>query len=401
MNIIFLTISNISDIKQKGIYTDLMRKFSQEGHHVYILSPTERRNKEKTKLIKTEEATIVKVKIPNIQKTNVVEKGLSTLLIEPLYKRAIRKFLSKIQFELILYSTPPITFNNVIAFLKKYNPKAICYLLLKDIFPQNAVDLEMFSKQSLIYKYFRWKEVKLYNVSDFIGCMSPANVEYVKANTPYIPTTTVELAPNSIQINDIPPVNKAEVRKEFNIPLDDVVFIYGGNLGKPQGIDHMLQCLEACLKMPRCHFIIVGNGTEFSKISKWHAKFGTSNITILSRLPKEKYDELVRAADVGLIFLDHRFKIPNYPSRLLSYLEYSLPILACTDPNTDIGKIAEANGYGLWCESNNVNAFVSNVKKYTTMGNEIKKMGKKGHQYFKVKYNIDITYNAIVKHHKN
>ena len=40
--------------------------------------------------------------------------------------------------------------------------------------------------------------------------------------------------------------------------------------------------------------------------------------------------------DSELIFLDYRFTIPNFPSRLLSYMQAKLPVLACTDPNTYI-----------------------------------------------------------------
>ena len=93
-------------------------------------------------------------------------------------------------------------------------------------------------------------------------------------------------------------------------------------------------------------FVVVGNGTEYSKLEDWYQNNITDNVKLMSRLPKEDYDMLVSSCDVGLIFLDHRFTIPNYPSRLLSYLEYKMPIICCTDPNTDIGRIAEENGYG-------------------------------------------------------
>ena len=51
MNILFLTISNIDTLDKQGIYPDLMRKFRDEGHHVHIVSPTERRHKKSTYLI--------------------------------------------------------------------------------------------------------------------------------------------------------------------------------------------------------------------------------------------------------------------------------------------------------------------------------------------------------------
>ena len=50
MNILFLTITRFNDVEDKGIYTDLMRKFRDEGHNVYVVTPLERRYKQKTSL---------------------------------------------------------------------------------------------------------------------------------------------------------------------------------------------------------------------------------------------------------------------------------------------------------------------------------------------------------------
>ena len=99
----------------------------------------------------------------NITKTNLIEKGISTLRISSQYKSAIKKYFSDVKLDLILYSTPPITLVNCIEYVKKRDG-AKTYLLLKDIFPQNAVDLGMMQKsgvKGLLYKYFRCKEKKL------------------------------------------------------------------------------------------------------------------------------------------------------------------------------------------------------------------------------------------------
>lgn len=113
-------------------------------------------------------------------------------------------------------------------------------------------------------------------------------------------------------------------------------------------------------------------------------------------LKKEEYDFLVRGCDVGLVFLDHRFTIPNYPSRILSYLENRMPILCATDPNTDLGRIAESNGYGLWCESNSVGAFTGILD--TMIHSDLKIMGEKGFEYLKDNYLVENTYNTIISH---
>ena len=119
MNILFLTISRINGLEERGIYTDLMREFIRNGHAMYIVSPYERRFHQPTGVMENGGARILKVKTLNIQKTNIVEKGIGTLLLESQYLHAINKYWRDVKFDLILYSTPPITFNKVIRTLKK------------------------------------------------------------------------------------------------------------------------------------------------------------------------------------------------------------------------------------------------------------------------------------------
>ena len=402
MNVIYLTLSKFNDIESRGISPDLMRKFRDEGHQVYFIAPRERRAGESTHLEEQNGVKMLFVKTLNIQKTNVVEKGLGTLLIEKQYQQAIEKYLSDIKFDLILYSTPPITFTNVVRYLKKRNPQAVSYLLLKDIFPQNAVDIEIFGKNSIFNWYFRRKEIALYKNSDFIGCMSPANVEFLKKHNPYYPADRVEVAPNAVELNEKRMEDEQEkaeryyIRKKYDLPTDKPIFIYGGNLGKPQGIDYVVNCLDAVKGRSDCYFIVIGSGTEYHKIKGWYHGNEKSSVKLMSLLPKQDYDMLVKYCDVGLIFLDYRFTIPNYPSRLLSYLENRMPVICATDVNTDIGKIAEENGYGYWCESVKPEDFTALVDKM--LAADRKAMGERGYEFLKNNYLVENTYNAIMKH---
>ncbi len=398
MNVLFLTLTDISNVSQRGIYTDLMREFRDRGHSVHIVSPRERRMKQRTSLTEVDGVKILGVKTLNIQKTHFVEKGVGTLLIEGQFKRAIKKYLKGVTFDLILYSTPPITFTGVVKMLKTKNPSAVSYLLLKDIFPQNAVDMEMFTKSSVFYKFFRRKEIELYKNSDYIGCMSPANVEFLLKHNDYIDASRVEVSPNSITpVAPFDESNRDEMRQRYELPCDKPIFIYGGNLGVPQAIDYLLECLKANANREDAFFLVVGSGTKFGLLKEWFDSSQPKNMKLLSKLPKEDYDRLVASCDVGLIFLDHRFTIPNYPSRLLSYLEYKMPIIAATDSNTDIGSIAQENGYGYWCESVRVDDFTSCVNEYVSTPHKIKEMGECGYEFLLRNYTTSANYEIIVR----
>lgn len=400
MNILFLSLSRFDDVNVRGIYSDLMREFIKRGNEVFIASPTERRFGKHTHLIDSQNCHILKIKTLNIQKTNVIEKGIGTLLLESQFNRSIRKYWNNINFDLVLYATPPITFNKVIERVKN---RCCCrsYLMLKDIFPQNAVDLGMMKEGTIIHKLFRRKEERLYQISDRIGCMSPANCEYVIKHNSTIDASKVELCPNAVMPVDIPELSGEERDKllsKLEIPIDKTLFVYGGNLGKPQGVDFLLKVVEANEKNDKSHIVIVGSGTEYTRIKSWFEEKSPTNATLLSALPKKDYDQLIRACQVGLIFLDPRFTIPNFPSRLLSYLENRMPVLLATDTNTDIGRIAEHEGFGLWSLSGNLDEFMRNMTSLTENYDKIKEMGLKGERYLLDNYTVDKVSKTILRH---
>lgn len=148
--------------------------------------------------------------------------------------------------------------------------------------------------------------------------------------------------------------------------------------------------------MQMCIFLIVGDGAEFGKIEAYVNKDRPLNVRLMKRLPKEDYDKMVGACDVGMIFLDHRFTIPNFPSRLLSYMQVKIPVLAVTDPNTDVGKVIVEGGFGRWCESNNVEGFIKAIQTITNA--EISRYGENGFKYLNNNYKVCDAYQIIIDH---
>ncbi len=394
MNIIFLTLVEINSIEERGIYQDLLRKFRNEGHDVTIVTPVERRKGIATNFKKKEGVSILQVKTFNIQKTNIIEKGIGTLAIEHQFLFAIKKHLADKKFDLVLYSTPPITFGKVINFIK-LRDGAYSYLLLKDIFPQNAVDMKMLKEGGFIHKQFVKKEKKLYEISDTIGCMSPENVDYVLKHNPEIDKKKVEVNPNTIEPIEFSysEEEKKTIREKYDIPNDKKVFVYGGNLGKPQGLDFLLETISVT-NNENAFFLIVGDGTEFPRMKDWFENQKPNNAKLLQRLPKADYDRLLVACDVGLIFLDKNFLIPNFPSRLLSYLEMSMPVLAATDIHTDIGTIVEENKCGYKVISGNQAEMLAKIKLLLTE-NLIEK-GENARTLLYNNYTVEKSYNLIL-----
>lgn len=396
MKILFLTLIDIRSIEERGIYQDLLRKFRNEGHELTIVSPVERRTSIKTNMSKNEGITHLQVKTLNITKSNLLEKGLGTLAIEYQYLTAIKKHLKDYKFDLILYSTPPITLVKVIEFIKRKD-QAYSYLLLKDIFPQNAVDMNFLKKGSFLHSFFEKKEKRLYEISDSIGCMSPANVDFILKNNPQIDPSKVEVNPNSIEPVEIvyDDQEKARVLRKYDLPINKKIFVYGGNLGVPQGLDFLLKTIETN-NNKNVYFLIVGEGTELKRIEKWFDKNSPQNAKLIKRLPKDDYDILLASCDIGLIFLNKNFSIPNFPSRLLSYLEMKKPIIAATDENTDIGDIIETNKCGYKVISGDLNMINKRIDDIL-VESVFSEMQSRCWQLLQHQYLIENSYSKIIE----
>ena len=387
-------------MKAHGISLDLIRQMKEHGHNVYVVCSNERRNGQPTTLAEECGCHVLRVRIGNNKNTNIIEKGITNLMLPHQYIAAIKKYFSDVKFDAVLYPTPPVTQAATVSYIKKRDG-AKAYLLLKDIFPQNAVDIGMMTKKgpkSIVYKMFRRKEEKLYRLSDSIGCMSQANVDFLLKHNPYIPAEKVHINPNSVEVfpYERDAAAKAEIYAKYGIPADATTFIYGGNLGRPQDIPFIVECLKANADKPDRFFVVCGNGTEYPKLKAYVEEYKPSNVLLINGLPKAEYEDFVKAFDVGLIFLDHRFTIPNFPSRLLSYMQSRMPVLACTDPNTDIGQVITEGGFGWWCESNSTDAFTAKVEEAIAADRET--MGDKGYEYLTEHYTSAHSYEILLNH---
>ncbi|MDT0716206.1 glycosyltransferase family 4 protein [Staphylococcus chromogenes] len=341
MNVLFLTMVKIDSKYNEGIYQDFIKELSEKVDNVYVVSPIERRQNESTHLINEGNVKILRVKTGDVTKTSKIKKGINQLKLQKQFEKSINQYFKNINFDLIVYSTPPITFAKLILKLKKrFN--ATTYLMLKDIFPQNAVDLQMMSKKSFIYKMFRKREIKTYEVSDLIGVMSEENKKYIIKHNNILEEKVHVFRNATYNINSN--FSSKSILTKFGIDEKTPLIIYGGNIGEPQGFKNIIKFIKNFHKVKRGTFIVIGDGTRFNEVRVEAQK--VDNVYVFNRLPKKEYDSILRCSDIGLIFLDERFTIPNYPSRMTSYLSLGKPIIANVDNATDISRDIEDNKVG-------------------------------------------------------
>jgi glycosyltransferase involved in cell wall biosynthesis len=392
--IIFLALGYPNIAEYTNIYTDLIHEFHKNGHEILVLAPAGA--KEEVGLHIEGGIKVMRVETLPLFNVGTVKKGIANLLLSSQYKKALKKHKIVLDFDVVLMPTPPITLTATANWIKKKSGAKL-YLILRDIFPQNAVDLKMLSEKGFIHAYFRKKEKELYKVADSIGCMSPANVNYVINHNPEIDQSKIHLLPNWENLPDDAEVLDAEdITTKYGIKGKFVV-IFGGNIGKPQKMENIIDLAKKCQDFPEIVFFIIGTGTEKQMLIDLVKKEKLSNVILEDRIPKTDYNKLLRFADVGLISLSEDFTIPNFPSKVLSYFGNKMPVLASVDVNTDFGTILEEINAGVWAEAGKTEALKAKLISLYQDAELRKTMGENGFAYMEANLLPKIAYKTVVE----
>lgn len=379
----------------RGYYSDLVSHVSKLGHNITVIAPS---TDGKPGLREEAGIRVIRVKTGKLFEVHPIIKGISNLRLPANFASAYNKYLANESFDWVVSPTPPIT---LAPFVKKLKRKLGCksYLVLRDIFPQNARDLG-YIRNPFIFNFFRSKEKKLYDMADVIGCMSQGNVDYVCKHNPHIDPNKVGILYNWIGFDDqhmVEPEQREDVRKEFGI-AGKFVALFGGNLGRPQKIDSIIDLAKTVRDThPDILFVLIGNGTERGRIQSLIETCKLSNVQLWDFLPKNDYLRLASVCDIGLVNLSDLSTTPNIPLRTFAYWASKLPVLACVDAATDVGKIIERENGGYWSVTGNLDNYRENLLKLYEDDANRREMGESGRRSVEQKYKTDVIAREFVR----
>lgn len=400
MNVLFLMLNYPFDKKRDHMYKDLSRKFAEKGHNVIVVALLEEKYGKETFVEEDGNHTILWIKAGNYFGVNKIRKGITALLLPFYFNENINKFLKGISFDLVLYPTPAITLYSTVKRIKKKFPKAKYLLVVKDIFPQNALDIGMLRK-NIIYYYFRNIEKKLYNISDYLGCMSKRNVEYLLENNDIEKKKFFILENWSSNYGKTELINgeKEKLLDKYSLK-NKFILIFGGNIGPANELEFLIELAKRVRenKVEDVVFLIIGKGTKKSFIEKLVLEYKLENVKIFDFIPTEEYDKLVSLSDVGLINLNKKYTIPNIPSKTLNLMRAGKPILAVTDINTDYNKlIVDDAKCGLWSSAGDLEKYFKNFMELKDNIQLREEMGINARKYFERYLTTDVAYNKIME----
>lgn len=398
MNILFIFSRHSENRNDSTLTKDLADEFYKQGANVNVVTIIEKKYGKETENKLENGYEVLRIKTENyFNVKNKFEKGISILKIPYDIKKGILKYLGNKKFDLIITHTPFFSSEKIIKPLKEYF-KCPAYLILWDIFPQNAVDIGLIQNK-LIYKFFKKSEKNMLLAYNKIFCMSSGNVKYMEENYSFLDRNNIKLLKNWAKIKPLISEDKENIRKKYGYTVKDFIAVFGGNMGKPQKLENILELAHRLQEYKNIKFLFIGNGTEKERLEEIAKSKLLTNTQFFNQIPRLEYEILVSACDLGLVSLDERFTVPNFPSKTTDYFKLGLPIFASLDQcsSEDYGKFltteAKAGVYG---QAGNINDL---KKKFLLLYNDQnlrQKLGNNGRYYYENNLSVEKAYDTIM-----
>lgn len=391
MNILFLSVSLPSLDSGSRLFVQLINEFKRNGHNVYVSAKGN--DAHKTRVVIENDIPVLRIKSHDFTGVSSnVKKALAYQEYALKQRYYTKKYFKNEKIDLIISHSLPPELGYIVSGLKRYF-KCPFYLIQSDFIWQDAVAFGYFGKNNPIALYYRYWEKKMFKETDYIGCPTKGNVDFIKQYYPKIQDKRFDFLPfwaNEITVN-----RDADLKEQMGLK-DKFVVIYGGSVGAAQRIEHIVELANACKEYKDVIFVILGKGAYLEVIKGMVCDKGLTNVEFKAFLPQEQYLAFLASCDVGLIILNEKMATPNFPSKSLSYLNMRVPILAALDHTTDYGKYLEENKAGLWGYSDDIPTLKERLLLYYNSKELREQVKENGYQLFKNELTTAKAYERII-----
>lgn len=324
---------------------DLSREFARQGHALTVLLPSPDQQ-EPWRLEQFEGTQVLRLKAPRTKDIGYVRRTLGELVMPFAMQRQLRKSpLANERWDGVVWYAPSIFHGPLASSLKK-SSGCKGYLIIRDIFPEWAVDMGLMGR-GLPYRFFDAVARYQYSVADVIGVQTPGNRRYFD-RWQQQPDRQLEVLQNWL---DKPVQVACSIRVNETPLAGRKVFVYAGNMGVAQGMDILLDLAERLRSRSDVGFLFVGRGSDAARLKAAAQMRQLDNVVFFDEIHPDEIPDLYAQCSAGIVALDPRHKSHNIPGKFLTYMQSGLPVLANVNAGNDLAQLIRDEQVGQVCES--------------------------------------------------
>lgn len=375
------------------MFHELAVELLEQGHEVTVFTPHFDKNKPALIEDKLDGVAVWRFLSGQIKDVPKVKRAINETLLSHRAWSAIQGKVDKDTFDGVVYYSPSIFFGSLVSKIKK-RCQCNSYLVLRDFFPQWAIDSGLMKEGSLIERYFRFFESFSYRQADTIGVMSEKNLDIFNSNTELRYPTTIlrnwaNLSPHYLSDK----VSNLRERLGLN---DEVIYFYGGNIGHAQDMANLMRLAKSMQCFDKAHFLFLGQGDEVKLVNDLMKEWDLANCSYLPSVSQDEFKDILAQVDVGLFSLSAQHSAHNFPGKLLGYMVQSLPILGSVNKGNDLMDLVNANRAGLISVNGDDDVFFENASKLQSDVKLRKSIGDSGYQLLKKEFAVGNIASSIV-----
>ena len=357
---------------------DMARALLSQGHEPLVIVPSnDLKNSYKTEII--DGIKVFRLKTFGATDIGYIWRGISEIVMSFTILSSIRKsgFPMK-DLDGVVWYSPSIFFGPIVNLLK-HKSNCPTYLILRDIFPEWALDLGILRKTPIYYLFKLFAKYQ-YSLANIIGVQTPSNLKYLE-NWSMGSNRQLEVLNNWLST---PHSKKTNISLTSTHLSGRKLFVYIGNMGIAQGMDVLIKLAESLQDRRDIGFLFVGRGSELERLKKYSSDKKLNNILFYEEVSSEEIPDLLSMCHVGLVALDSRHKSHNIPGKFLSYMHAGLPVLAKVNAGTDLINLIQDENVGYVYTGNKINDLrglaedlISNEKNLLDMSKQAKTLMRK------------------------
>jgi hypothetical protein len=319
---------------------DLALEFAAQGHEPVVLVPDEALRRPWA-LETLDHIQVLRLRALPRKDRSYLWRTLGEFVLPWAMLRALRKSpLGSARWDAIVWYAPSIFFGPLVNALKRAS-KCRSYLILRDHFPEWAVDLGLL-RRGLAYRVFKMIAGQQHDAADVIGVQAPSNRAYL-SNLEDKPGVRVEVLWNWLSPA---PNTGCSINVDLTPLAGRTILVYAGNMGVAQGLDVLLGLAGRLRDRRDIGFLFVGRGSEMPRLRATAVDRGMGNVLFYDEIDPREIPGLLAQCDIGLLALDPRHKTHNVPGKFLAYVQAGLPVLARINENNDLVALIESKGVG-------------------------------------------------------
>lgn len=289
---------------------------------------------------------------------------------------------------LVVTTPPTMPFITAIAALAK---GAAYTLLIHDNYPEILVAAGKARPGSLFVRFADRLNRWLYKYAAKIIVVGRDMRELIGRKTEGldIPLATI---PNWAELERVEPRPRSGNRLLGELGLGDrLVFLYAGNMGYPNDIESIVEAARRLRGDDRFAFVFLGAGVKRRWLEEAVADGGLRNVTLLDPRPRGEQTEFLNACDVGIVTLVSRMLGVSMPSRTYNILAAGKPILALTEPGSEIDRVIADDDVGWSVPPGDPDALVATLGKIASARGELPEMGARARRAAVERYSLELA----------